>query len=124
MQEGGDATQRDLDRLQRWACANLTKSNRAKCKVLNIGQSNPKHKYRLGGEQLESSPDKKDLGVLVDEKLNMTRKCVLAAQKANRILGFIKRSTASRLREGILPLCSTLVRPHLESCVQLWSPQH
>jgi len=64
------------------------------------------------------------LGVLVDEKLNMSRQCALATQKPNRIGGCIKRSMASRAREGILPLYSTLVLPHLESCVQLWSPQH
>jgi len=54
----------------------------------------------------------------------MNQQCALAAQKANRTLSCIKRSQASRLREGILPLYSTLVRPHLESCVQLWGPQH
>jgi len=54
----------------------------------------------------------------------MSHQCVLAGQKANHILGCIKRSMASRSRDMILPLYSTLVRPHLEYCVQVRSPQH
>ena len=59
------------------------------------------------------------MGVLVDGKLT-NQQCVLAAQKANLILGCIKSSVTSRSREVILPLYSTLMRPHLE----LWDPQH
>ncbi|GAB0176247.1 mitochondrial enolase superfamily member 1 [Grus japonensis] len=124
MLEGRDAIQRDLDRFARWSPVNRMKFNKAKCKVLHVGRRNPKHDYRLGEEWIESSPKEKDLRVLIDEKLNMTWQCALAAQKANHILGCIKRGVTSRSREGILPLYSALVRPHLECCIQLWGPQY
>jgi len=98
--------------------------NKAKCKFLHLGRDSPQFQQRLGDEGIESSPAEKDLRVPGNEKVDMSHQCALAAQKANCILGCIKSTMASRSREGILPLCSTLVRPHLESCVQLWSPQH
>ncbi|KAK4805281.1 hypothetical protein QYF61_004846 [Mycteria americana] len=93
--ERSDALQRDLDRLQ-----------------------------ELWDEGIESSPAEEDLGILVGEKLDVRHQCVLAAQKAKRILGCIKRSVASRSREVTLPLYCGLVRPHLEYCIQLWGPHH
>ena len=108
--EGRDAIQ-DLDRLERWACVKLIKFNKAKCKVLHMGRDNSKHKYRLGGEWTERSPEEKDLAVLVDKKLNLTYQCALAAQKANRILDCINSNVASRSREVMLSLCSGKTPP-------------
>lgn len=50
MLEEGDASQMDLDRVERWAYAKLMKLNKAKCKVLHLCQGSPKDKHRLGRE--------------------------------------------------------------------------
>ena len=82
-------------------------------KVLHLGIKNVKYKYKMGDTWLDSSVCEKDLGVLVDNKLNMSQQCDMAAKKANSILDCIARSIESRAREVIMPLYFALVRPHL-----------
>ena len=100
------------------------KFNKAKSKVSHLVWGSSGSEYRPGEELTGSSPAEKDLGILVNRKLDTSQQCVLADRKSNCILGCIKRKVISREREVIVPLCSVLVMTHLELCIQAWHSRH
>ncbi|KAK4815651.1 hypothetical protein QYF61_005213, partial [Mycteria americana] len=122
------AIQRDLDRLEHWTERNHMKFNKRK------------YQYILGAKWLESgtwgshsesewdppyiSLTERDLEVLVNTRLSMSQQCAHVAKKTSSRLGCISKSTDNMLRKEILPLCSALVRPNLQSWLQFWTPQY
>ena len=114
--EGSTNRQRDMDRLERWMERNPMRFTKSKWTVLYLGKNNCMHQYRSGTDLLERSSGKKDLSVLVYNRLAMSQQWL--AKKANGILRCIKKTVARRLRDTFLPLHSPLVRPHLKNCVQ------
>ncbi|GAB0176057.1 triadin [Grus japonensis] len=117
MLEGRDAIQRDLDRLERWAHVNLMKFNKAKCKVLHIGQHSPKHNFRLGGEWIESSPASSSGGPQYKEDIELLKQVQRRAMKVIR--GLKHLSYEDRLRElGLFRLEKRRLRGDLIAAFQ------
>ena len=78
--------------------------NTDKCKVMHLGRNNRHHTYRLGNSPLVSTEAEKDLGVIIDSKMNMGQQCGEAVRKADHTLSCIHRCISSRSKEVILPL--------------------
>ncbi|CAM5148275.1 unnamed protein product [Eretmochelys imbricata] len=119
LEKDRDIIQEDLDDLVNWS--NRMKFNSDKCKVMHLG-INKNFSYKLGMHQLEVTEEEMDLGVLVDHWMTMSHQCDMAMKKANAVLGCIRRGISIRDKEVLVPLYKALVRPHLEYCVQFWSP--
>ena len=116
------ALQGDLNRLAEWAVEWKMFFNVSKCKVLHLGFGNRKFSYVLNGETVGVTSSFKDLGITFSEDFKFASHCEIVSKKANQMLGFIRNSISNQSREVILPLYKSLVRPHLEYCIQVWSP--
>ena len=121
-EEDARRLQGDLDRLGEWANAWQMQYNVDKCEVIHFGGKNRKVDYYLNGGRLGKGEMQRDLGVMVHQSLKVGMQVQQAVKKANGMLAFIAKGFEYRSREVLLQLYRVLVRPHLEYCVQFWSP--
>jgi hypothetical protein len=119
----------DLDRLVDWADTWQMRFNADKCNVLHLGKNNKKQNYdmRKHGSSdrvtLGKSSLERDLGVYVDNDLKFSQHIETQVNKANKLLGLIRRSYEYLDGESMKMLFVALVRPHLEFGNVVWSPR-
>jgi ribonuclease P/MRP protein subunit RPP40 len=112
----------DLRRLYNWSIDWQMLFNLEKCKIMHFGYNNPKNTFLLGSQILDSVKEEKDLGVLITDDLKVSNQCVKVVKTANQVLGMIKRTFTFKTTDNLLQLYKSLVRPHLEYCMQVWCP--
>ena len=115
--------QSDLHKLYKWSEDWQMLFNIEKCVVLHMGgKHNENFVYELGGKSLKSVEKERDLGVIIHKNCKASEQCTTAVNKANQILGMIKRNIKFKNKNTIIRLYKALVRPRLEYCVQAWNP--
>ena len=73
-------------------------------------------------KSIQNSEEERDLGVIVQSNLKVSAQCAKVVKTRKKILGLIKRTFVTRDSDTIRCLFKSLVRPHLEYCVQAWRP--
>ena len=117
-----DDVRRDLRKLFQWSEDWQMLFNIDKCIVLHVGGKNQICNYELGGKELKSVEQERDLGVILHQNGKSSEQCAVAAAKANQGLGMIKKNIKWKSTEVIVRLYKALVRPRIEYCVQAWNP--
>jgi|TARA_B110000196_G_C21147904_1_gene667753 hypothetical protein len=115
--------QEDLEELGKWESVWLLMFNVEKCKVLQVGKTNPKNNYMFLGSELEKCNSEKDLGVLFNEKFNFSDHIYASISKAKASLAWFERNTLSRDPYVMKTAYKSLIRHNVEYCCQVWSPK-
>jgi hypothetical protein len=123
-----ETLQRDLDTLSTWAEKWQLRFNVGKCKIMHLGGvRNAGAAYKMtaadgGVMTLEETKEEKDLGVWVDNTCKPTNHVTHAVNKANQLLGLIRRTFTYLDGPLVKQLYTSLVRPHLEYANVVWHP--
>lgn len=114
--------QDDINKLSSWGKDWDMTYNVNKCKVVHLGNNNPKFSYKLNDILIQEVDQEKDLGVLIDYKFKFNEQCAVAAKRGNQLLGIISRNFSCLDKFMFLRLYKSMVRPHLEYAIQAWNP--
>ena len=109
--------QDDLNKLIEWSEKWQMLFNFCKCKCLHTGHGIEDAQYTMGGTVLNTTLKEKDLGLIISADMKVSEQCGIAAAKGNQILGLSRRNIVYK-EKLIIPLYKTIVRPHLEYCIQ------
>ena len=120
------ALQHDINAVVEWSIKNKLSFNHSKCRTITLSRSrNPiPNIYNLAGAQMERVSSIKDLGVIMDSKLNFHDHILKTCKDANKCLGFIIRISAQfQNTQAIKQIYNAYVRSKLEYNAIVWSPQ-
>ena len=115
--------QNDLTKLLEWSDRWLLKFHPDKCTSLSINKrQDAEAQYKLGDHTFSVADKEKDIGVIIDKDLTFSDHMNEKINKANWIIGLIRRSFTYLTEDIFLQLCKALVRPHLEYANCIWFP--
>ena len=95
-----------------------------KCKTMHIGNNNiePKsYKIKPDISGMAIITSEKDIGVIIDNKLSFDLRIAEKVNKANSVVGAIRRSFEYLDKDSFKKLYTALVRPHLEYANAVWN---
>jgi len=106
-----DRHQLQDDKLCDWAETWQMEFNVPKCVAMHTGHGNSKFRYSMKGRELAAVASTKDLGVHISDDLKSANHCCESYQKANRMLGLVKRTIKHRHPDMMV---------WLSCCLKVW----
>ena len=116
-----------LDKLYDWTCYSLLRFHPDKCVKMRLSSSKSKQKkfegnYNMDETKLKDVLVEKDLGVIFDNCLSFEEHIYSKVNKANGLVGMLRRSFEYLDKEMFRQLFIAIVRPHLEYGAPIWNP--
>ena len=116
--------QQDLDRVCQWASKWQMTFNPKKCNIISLGLKRSKliYNYTMLGETLEQVHEHTYLGVTITDDLSWKSHYRHSVNKANKMLGLLKRNIHQCSTDTKATAYKTLVRPYLEYAAVVTDP--